>query len=174
MAQRADAQRNRSLLVAAAREVFTERGVDAPLDEIARRAGIGNATLYRHFPTRRDLIVAAYDDELTELCQHGSRLLTADPPGDALFTWLRTFIDHVATKRHLALAITDQDVLFDSWHTTMRNTVSALAERARAVGELGADVRDVDLLTAANGIALAAHDPSQVDRLLRLVRVGSR
>src|SRR5690242_8753984 len=103
--RRADAQRNYERLLATAREVFDEHGADAPLDEIARRAGIGNATMYRHFPTRRELIIAVYADEVDALCAQGQALLEKEQPGDALFTWLRSFIAHVATKRDLALAI---------------------------------------------------------------------
>ena len=107
--RRADARRNYERVLAAAKEVFGELGVTAPLDEIARRAGVGNATMYRHFPTRRELVIAVYADEVTALCELG-RSLAADPsPGDALFRWLRAFITHVATKRELPLAIPDDD-----------------------------------------------------------------
>src|SRR5664279_10974 len=85
--RRADARRNYDLVLQAAREVFAERGAEAPLDDIARRAGVGNATMYRHFPTRRDLILAVYSDEVTQLCEHGTTLLVQEPPDDALFAW---------------------------------------------------------------------------------------
>lgn len=115
---RADARRNRELLVAAAREVFDAQGADASLDEIARRAGTGNATLYRHFPTRRELIVAVYASEVADLCAPAD---TGEEPGEALFSWLRAFIAHVATKRDLALAISgDKETLYDEWHQAMR------------------------------------------------------
>ncbi|GAA0909560.1 hypothetical protein GCM10009557_84130 [Virgisporangium ochraceum] len=104
---RADAARNLDLLVAAARELFSERGPDIPLDEVARRAGVGNATLYRHFPTRGDLIVAVYADEVEALCRHGVDLAAAPDPGAALFEWLDAFVVHIAAKRPLALAVTD-------------------------------------------------------------------
>src|SRR5689334_22040791 len=76
--RRTDAARNAGLLLAAAKELFDERGPDVPLDDVARRAGVGNATLYRHFPTRRDLIVAVYADEVTALCEQGAALLEAE------------------------------------------------------------------------------------------------
>lgn len=97
--KRADAARNAARLLAAAREVLAESGNDAPYDAIARRAGIGNATLYRHFPTRADLLAAVYADEVATLCRRGADLLAAADPVDALFTWLDDFVVHVATKR---------------------------------------------------------------------------
>ncbi|MGH3295986.1 MAG: TetR/AcrR family transcriptional regulator, partial [Trebonia sp.] len=87
--------------------MFGELGVTAPLDEIARRAGVGNATMYRHFPTRRELVIAVYAGEVSTLCQLGSALLADSSPAEALFRWLREFITHVATKRELPLAIPD-------------------------------------------------------------------
>ena len=105
--RRADALRNYERVLAAAKEVFGELGVTAPLDEIARRAGVGNATMYRHFPSRRELVIAVYAGEVTALGELGRSLLSDSPPADALFTWLRAFISHVATKRDLPLAIPD-------------------------------------------------------------------
>ncbi|WP_067466734.1 TetR/AcrR family transcriptional regulator [Actinomadura macra] len=172
---RADARRNRALLLAAAGDVFGERGPDAPLDEIARRAGVGNATMYRHFPTRRDLLVAVYAGEVTALTNEGRDLLATDPPADALFAWLRTFIAHVATKTDLARAIPqdERSALFDDWHTAMHETASALLARAQDAGEVRPDLNETDLVTLANGIALAAKDVPQIDRLLHLVRKGT-
>src|SRR5262245_164327 len=103
--RRADAQRNHDLLLAAARAVFSESGAGAPRDEVPRRAGIGNATMYRHFPDRRELLIAVYADEVAALCAQGDALLEDQSPPDALFTWLRAFIAHVTGKRELALAI---------------------------------------------------------------------
>src|SRR5580692_380667 len=80
--QRADARRNYERVLAAAKEVLGELGVTAPLDEIARRAGVGNATMYRHFPSRRELVIAVYADEVTALCELGQSLLTGSPPAD--------------------------------------------------------------------------------------------
>ncbi|WP_131737441.1 TetR/AcrR family transcriptional regulator [Actinomadura roseirufa] len=172
---RADARRNRELLLAAARAVFGERGPSAPLDEIARRAGVGNATMYRHFPTRRELLIAVYADEVTALTAEGRDLLAKDPAADALFIWIRTFIAHIATKRDLAQAIPEGErtALFNEWHTTMRSTMSALLTRAQKAGEVRPDVIEADLVTLANGIALAGADPDQIDRLIHLVRQGA-
>jgi AcrR family transcriptional regulator len=176
--RRADAQRNAELLLAAAKEVFNEHGVDAPLDDIARRAGVGNATMYRHFPTRRDLIIAVYADEVTALCAQGDTLLDQGSPGDALFGWLQAFISHVASKRALALAIPNdqggqRSALFDRWHTAMHSTASALLVRAQRAGTVRADLTSADLLALANAIALTGADTAQIERLLDLIRCGA-
>src|SRR4051794_16351982 len=99
--QRADAARNAGRLLAAARQLIEERGPDVPIDDIARRAGLGNATLYRHYPTRSDLLAAVYADEVAELCRRGTELLDDPDAGEALFTWLDLFVVHIAAKRSL-------------------------------------------------------------------------
>lgn len=176
--RRADAQRNYELLLAAAKEIFDEQGVDAPLDDVARRAGVGNATMYRHFPTRRELIIAVYADEVTELCARGEALLGEMPAGDALFDWLRMFVAHVATKRELALVLADdhdgqRSALFRRWHEAMHSTASALLARAQQAGAVRAEVSASDLLALANGTALTGVDSDQTERLLLLVRHGT-
>lgn len=171
---RADAQRNRALIVTTAKEVFAERGPGAPLDDIARHAGVGNATLYRHFPTRRDLLIAVYADEVTDLTAKGEDLLRHDPPADALFTWLKAFIAHVADKGDLARAIPEdgRSPLFDEWHAAMHATVAPLLARAQEAGAVRPDLDGPDLLALAGGIATAGPGPERTDRLLRLVREG--
>ncbi|WP_030240539.1 TetR/AcrR family transcriptional regulator [Streptomyces sp. NRRL S-350] len=176
--RRADAQRNYDLLVAAARDVFHDHGVDAPLDDIARRAGVGNATMYRHFPTRRELIIAVYSEEVAELCARSQSLLAEDLPGDALFDWLQDFIAHVAAKRELALSIPDdrtgqRSALFDGWHHAMHTAASALLTRAQSAGTVRADLNASELLALANGIALTTTDATQAERLVVLVRQGT-
>lgn len=176
--RRADAQRNYDLLVAAARDVFHDHGVDAPLDDIARRAGVGNATMYRHFPTRRELIIAVYSEEVAELCTRSQSLLAEEAPGDALFDWLEGFIAHVAAKRELALSIADdrtgqRSALFDRWHQSMHTAASALLTRAQSARAVRADLDASELLALANGIALTATDPTQAGRLVLLVRQGT-
>jgi AcrR family transcriptional regulator len=176
--RRADARRNAELLLVAARDVFDEHGVDAPLDDIARRAGVGNATMYRHFPTRRELIVAVYAEEVTALCDRGQALLQDPAPGQALFGWLQAFIAHVASKRALALAIPNdpggqRSALFAGWHTAMHATAAALLTRAQRVGAVRADLEVADLLALATAIALTAADTRRTDRLLDLLRRGT-
>lgn len=168
-----EARRNRARLLDTAREVFAEHGAGASLNDIARRAGIGNATLYRHFPTRRELIVAVYADEVAALCATGEALLSEDDPIDALFGWLRAFIAHVATKRDLALAIPadhQRSALFDDWHAAMRDTTARLLIRARPIDT--PDVAVSDLLALVSGLALATADEAQVQRCLGVIRGG--
>jgi AcrR family transcriptional regulator len=184
---RADAQRNRDQLVEAAREVFAEFGTAAPLDEVARRARIGNATLYRHFPTRDDLLVAVYAEEVQALCAAGldaAGLDTvgrarADAVGDAdalvdrLFDWLAAFVRHVAEKGDLARSLEPsvrRSELHEEWHAAMVETVGRLVDRAQNAGALQPDVDPVDLLVLAAGMATA--DPARVKRMLQIVRRG--
>ncbi|MFG1641702.1 TetR/AcrR family transcriptional regulator [Amycolatopsis sp. NPDC049252] len=171
-ARRSDARDNQALLLAAAKEVFAEDGPDAPLDRVARRAGVGNATMYRHFPNRRELVVAVYADEVAELRSRAD--LEADDAGEALFAWLGLFVEHVRTKRTLALSLADpagdHESLFAGWHAAMNTTAATLLGRARAAGAVAPDVTERDLLLLATGIALSGGEPA---RLLTLVRRGA-
>ncbi|WP_219469867.1 TetR/AcrR family transcriptional regulator [Nonomuraea rhizosphaerae] len=173
--RRADARRNRDALLTAAGRLFAERGVDVPLDDVARHAGVGNATMYRHFPTRQDLIIAVFADEVTELCDRGETLRATAAPGDALHEWLRAFVEHVATKRDLALAIPREgrEGLFGEWHESMLTTAAALLSRAQEAGDVRSDLTARDLLTLANAVALAAGGAAQSVRLLDLLRHGT-
>jgi AcrR family transcriptional regulator len=162
---RADARRNRDQLVATARAVFGELGTRAPLDEIARQARIGNATLYRHFPTRDDLMVAVYAEEVAELC--------AVDDGVDLFDWLERFVRHVAEKGDLARSLEPsarRSELHDGWHTAMVEAVGRLVGQAQRDGRLRADVDPVDLLVLSAGMATA--EPDRVKRMLQMVRRG--
>jgi AcrR family transcriptional regulator len=175
--RRADARRNYESLLTAATAVFNEQGVHAPLDEIARRAGVGNATMYRHFPTRQELILAVYADEVSILCSHGAQRLSNNSPGDALFEWLQEFITHVASKRFLVSALTSKSgeqhrALFDRWHRAMHDTAAALLQRAQHAGVIRSDINAWDVLILANGVALAATETSQAHRLLTTIRHG--
>ncbi|EXG79975.1 TetR/AcrR family transcriptional regulator [Cryptosporangium arvum] len=169
---RADAARNVGLLVAAARALVTEAGPDVVLDEVARRAGVANATLYRHFPTRGDLLVAVYAGELTALCDAAD--LDHASPGDALFTWLEAYVGHVASQRALAEAAPAErrTELFDEWHRRLRETMTQLLERAQRSGEMRADLTPADLVAAAGGIARSSTDADQAHRLLGFFRSG--
>ena len=104
--RRADAQRNVERLIAAAREAFTAHGPNAPLDDIARTAGVGAGTLYRHFPTRLALFEAVYRDSVERLCADGEWLAATEPPAEALVDWLKGFVTVVSQKRGLAAALT--------------------------------------------------------------------
>jgi AcrR family transcriptional regulator len=174
-ARRVDAARNRAALVAAAKRLFDERGIDVPLDEIAKSTGLANATLYRHFPTRAELIVAVYATELQDLRQASDDLLERPDPGQALADWLRLFVHHVATKRELALALPDDSqrgALFTSWHATMQVAASQLLNRARDAGAVRTGITTTDILALANGIALTGLPNTRLDVLLDLVRDG--
>jgi AcrR family transcriptional regulator len=175
--RRTDALRNNELLLEAAREVFEERGVSSALDEIARRAGVGNATMYRHFPTRQELIVAVYAEEVAALCALGTRLATNEAPGTALFTWLGAFVAHVATKRELALSVVDDgtgrgSALYDEWHESMLAAAATLLERAQRAGAVHPELRVADLLALANAVAVAGTDVPHAQRLLEIARHG--
>jgi AcrR family transcriptional regulator len=174
---RADAARNLELLLAAARELFTERGPDIPLDDVARRAGVGNATLYRHFPTRGDLIVAVYADEVEVLCRRGVELASVSDAGTALFEWLDAFVVHIAEKRPLALAVTDdadhrRTRLFDEWHRSITDVAARLLSRAADAGTVRPDLAVTDLLALTSATALASSGPEHARRLLALLRAG--
>ncbi|WP_329175657.1 TetR/AcrR family transcriptional regulator [Streptomyces sp. NBC_01477] len=176
-ARRADAARNAELLLSAAKDLFGEHGPEVALDEVARRAGLGNATLYRHFPTRGDLLVAVYADEVAELCRGAAALTDRHPPGDALFAWLDDFVVHVATKRALALAVTEgpderRTELFERWHGSMRSTAEVLLSGARAAGAVRDDLAVGDLLALVSGAAMTAADGEHARRLLGIMRHG--
>ena len=171
---RSDARRNKERLLAAARELVAEVGNEVALDEVARRAGVGNATLYRHFPSRAELLAALYADEVAALCAYGNKLLDATPPVEALFVWLEAFVEHVATKRPLALAATDvpdgrRTPLFDKWHASITATAANLVRRAQPA--LRQDVTPTDVLALASGAALTA-DGQNARHLLALLRTG--
>jgi AcrR family transcriptional regulator len=134
--------------------------------------------MYRHFPTRRELIIAVFADEVAALCAQGETLLADREPADALFAWLRVFIAHVATKRDLATAIPNdqggqRSALFDRWHQSMEQTASRLLASAQSAGTIRADLDAFDLLALANGIAVASAGPDQVGRCLELLRHGA-
>jgi AcrR family transcriptional regulator len=177
MARRADAERNAELLLSAAKELFDERGPEVAMDDVARRAGVGNATLYRHFPTRGDLLVAAYADEVTALCEKGAALLNEASAAGALFDWLDSFVVHVATKRALALAATEgrderRSGLFDRWHESMKSTAERLLARAQDNGSVRADLVVGDVLALTSAVAVAGTTPSHARHLLRVLREG--
>ncbi|KAA9376413.1 TetR/AcrR family transcriptional regulator [Microbispora cellulosiformans] len=180
--RRADASRNAALLLAAARELIAESDSEVvldgvALDEVARRAGVGNATLYRHFPTRGDLLVALYADEVAALCRRGAELSETARPIDALFAWLEEFVVHVATKRALAFAATEgptgrRTEQFDRWHTSIRSSAAELLAGARQAGAVRPDLTVTDLLALASGVALTATDVAHARRLAALLRRG--
>jgi AcrR family transcriptional regulator len=180
-ALRADARRNADLLIAAAREAFASNGANAPLDDIARAAGVGSGTLYRHFPTRLALIEAVYRDSVERLCADGERLATTEAPAAALVDWLRGFVTVVSEKRGLAAALSDEgraQSLFGECHAMINAAGSALLNRAKDAGAIRADVPLDDVLKMAKAFALAAETspegPALAERLLALSMDGLR
>jgi AcrR family transcriptional regulator len=180
-ARRADARRNSERLIAAAREAFATRGPDAPLDDIAREAGVGPGTLYRHFPTRLALFEAVYRDSVERLCAEGERLAATEPPGEALVAWLKGFVTVVSQKRGLAAALTEEgrtSELFAECHTMINATGGTLLDRAKMAGAVRGDVALDDLLKMAKAFAHVAESspegPALAERLLVLALDGLR
>ena len=176
--KRADARRNYDQLVEQARLAFAEFGVDASLDEIARRAGVASGTLYRHFPTRLDLVEAVLAEQIAELVDLGRGLLAVEDEFDALATWLRAALTHALTYRGLAAAVMNSALdsdLVATWHAEMFEVGAALLGRARQAGAVAADADEADVLKMVGAIAWAAQESSaQADRLLTLLLNGLR
>jgi AcrR family transcriptional regulator len=181
--RRADARRNYGQLIEQARIAFAESGVDASLDEIARRAGVASGTLYRHFPTRLDLIEAVLAEQIAGLADLGRDLLTAKDELGALSTWLRAAIAHALTYRGLAAAVMNSALdrdngLVSAWHAEVFEVGAALLARARQSGAVVAEADDADVLRMVGAIAWAAQDTpdstARADRLLALLMNGLR
>jgi AcrR family transcriptional regulator len=181
--RRADAQRNYGQLVEQARIAFAEFGVDASLDEIARRAGVASGTLYRHFPTRLDLIEVVLAGQIAELVALGRGLLSAEDEFDALSAWLRAAVMHALTYRGLSAAVMNsaldrENGLVSSWHAELFEVGAALLARTRQSGAVVANADEADVLKMIGAIAWAAQDApdssAQADRLLALLMNGLR
>jgi AcrR family transcriptional regulator len=176
--KRADARRNYDKLIAAGREAFTEKDSSASLEDIARRAGVGIGTLYRHFPTRTDLIEAVYVEEVGALCRSADDLSDL-PPWDALVGWLHRFIGYVATKHALAdelFAVADRDAeVFKSCRGAFYGAGEPLLRRAQEAGEVRPDVTINDVVQMVGGIAkIQGADPATVERILSVALDGLR
>lgn len=175
--RRADARRNRDKLLAAAGAVIAESGAQASLEEIARRAGVGSATLHRHFPSRAGLLEAVLRDRVQGLCDRAADLLTAPDAGAALVTWLRAVVAHAAAVRGLGPALTgyDSDPEF-SPHTLIRQAAQQLLDRAQDEGSVAPTVAVENVLHLANGIASAieslGNQEEHADALITLVAEG--
>jgi AcrR family transcriptional regulator len=171
--QRADARRNRERLLAAAAVVYDEQGVDASLEEIARRAGVGIGTLYRHFPTRDAVTEAVYRREVGLLCDGVDELLAENGADAALSQWMRRFAGYVARKRGMAMAlkrvIGADSELFVHSHQRIRDAIDTLLAAAVDAGAIRDDVDSDDLLRAMGGICMATDTPDWADRTGRLI-----
>lgn len=170
---RADARRNRDKILAAAARVFTEEGLDAHLERIAKEAGVGSATLYRNFPTREALIEAVYRNEVVRLCDAVPGLLAAQPPYEALRAWTRLFLDYVTAKSGMADALRAIAAAGSNPYGHSRDMIQAaiagLMDACAAVGTIRADIRPADLGAALEGIAVTSAGPEQRERAERLL-----
>jgi AcrR family transcriptional regulator len=172
---RADAERNRVRLIEVARAAFTELGPDVPLDEIAKRAGVGIGTLYRHFPIRDALLVEVYRHALSQMTQAAAQLSEVHPPVAALRAWLRLFVDYIATKQIMAPALNAMvggtAALYASSGPTISSTIATLVDRAIAGGDLRGGLDPVDLLRALMGVANVNNGPGWQHRAHGLIEV---
>jgi AcrR family transcriptional regulator len=170
---RADAQRNRDKLLTIAVAAFAERGVDASLEDIARQAGVGIGTLYRHFPTRDALMEAVYRHQVELLCEAADDLVETQDADQALEAWMERFVEHVATKRGMAMALKSvigkDSELFAYCHGRIRSSVQMLLANAVEAGAIRSDVEAADLLKALSGICLVSDQPGWQDQARRLV-----
>jgi AcrR family transcriptional regulator len=177
---RADAQRSLDALLAAAKAVFATSGVDAPVREVAERAGVGLGTLYRHFPQRADLIAAVFRREIDACADAAPVLAREHPPFEALASWMRRYAAFVATKRGLASALHSGDPTFDAlpahFDARLRPALRLLLDAAVAAGAVRADVNADELLSAVASLGMSAYnaDPGRVERMVDLLIDGLR
>jgi Transcriptional regulator len=170
---RADAQRNRDKILSAAVRVFAEQGLDAHLERIAKEAGVGSGTLYRNFPTRENLIEAAYRNELARLCDAGPDLLASMPPREALRAWTGRFIDYATAKFGMAEAL--RTVIesgvnpYAQSHEMILDALTALLDAAATAGTIRSDISPTDMFAALTGIALTSGKPEQREQAERLL-----
>jgi AcrR family transcriptional regulator len=176
---RADARRNRERLLAAATSAFAEHGADAPLEDIARSAGVGIGTLYRHFPTRLALQEGVFRSQVETVCARGRELAEAPAPDEAFAAWLRVLGGFLATKRGLSQALIanlgKDSELLSSCSQVMRATAGQLLTRAQQAGVVRGDLTAVDVMRLVHGIAVTTENaPGEADRLLSLLLDGMR
>jgi AcrR family transcriptional regulator len=178
---RADAQRNRERILEVAKQVFTRRGAQATMDEIARRAKIGPGTLYRHFPTRDDLLAAVYISEVEKLAEAQKKFSAELPPVQAMRAWMLVFIEYIAAKKIIAPALNAMaggpSRVFEQTSRLMEEVAHALASRAVASGDLRPDIDPMDLLRAIYGVSSVGSTddwPAKARRFVDILLQGSR
>ncbi|WP_419995718.1 TetR/AcrR family transcriptional regulator [Streptomyces boninensis] len=179
--KRADAVRNQEKLLAAAAEVFVEAGVDAPIRRIATKAGVGTATIYRHFPTRADLVVAVFRHQVEECVEAGPRLLaSAGSPFEALREWIDLFVDFLVTKHGLADAMQSDAAGFGALHTYFLDSLLPVAQRllaaAEEAGEVRPGVEPYELLRAIGNLCVGGNEDPRYDprRMIAVLLRGLR
>lgn len=171
---RADSLRNREQLVAAAKAAFAEAGTDVALEEIARRAGVGIGTLYRHFPTRDALLAAVYRRGVEQLVEAADRLSAERPAGEALEAWLHELVDYMATKRVVAPALQASEEgakAYAASGPTITETMQRLAKAAMDGGDIRADLQAEDLYRLLMGLSFGYDRPDWEPSARRLVGV---
>lgn len=177
---RADAQRNLDGLLQAALTVFAVSGVDAPVREVAREAGVGVGTLYRHFPQRSDLIKAVVRREMDACADAAAQLASEHPPVEALALWMQRFVDFLSAKRGLAAALHSGDPAYEAlpayFDERMRPALKSLLDAAAASGEIRPDVDADELLRAVPRLATPGSDgdPEPGRRMVALLVDGLR
>ena len=172
---RADAQRNRERILEVAKRAFTRSGQNTSLDDIASEAGVGPGTLYRHFPTREELLQAVYRSEMEKLAAAERTFADTLPPVEALRAWLLLFVDAVETKQIIApvlnTLIGDPKKVFESSYAQMHEALRALVKRAIKSGDIRKDLDPIDLLRALVGVANVATSPDWQQSARRLVEI---
>jgi AcrR family transcriptional regulator len=173
---RADARRNYERLLAVATESFSENGANASLDDIAKRAEVGPGTLYRHFPTRQDLLEAVMEQWMESVLAEAEPLRESPDPAEALAVWLRRLVSHVAVFRGLAAALLPTGSKQQSPGRVLHTIAEELLVRAQESGQIRSDVTGTEVLTLVGGITWACDSGKQVDpdRLVGLVVDGLR
>lgn len=177
---RADTKRNLDTLLTAAKEVFATSGVDAPVREIAKKAGFGVGTLYRHFPQRSDLIAAVFRREVDACADEAPVLAAAHPPFEALALWMQRYAGFIAAKRGLASALHSGDAAYASlpghFDKRLRPALQTLLDTAIDAGEARGDVEPDDLLNAIARLCMTTNDkkPGQGERMVALLVDGMR
>jgi len=178
---RADAQRNRERLLEVAKGAFAHSGVDVSLDDIARQAGVGPGTLYRHFPTRDALLEAVYRSEVEKLAAAERRLSAELAPIEALRDWMLLFVEYFETKKIIAPALNTMvggpSKIYEASAALITGAIEALVKRAIASGDIRPDLEPLDLLRALIGVSNVASVPDwqqSARRLVQILILGSR
>ncbi|MCX5191069.1 TetR/AcrR family transcriptional regulator [Streptomyces sp. NBC_00268] len=179
--RRADARRNKETLLDAAAAVFVTSGVEAPVRDIAARAGVGTGTIYRHFPTRADLIIAVYRHQVEACAEAGPALLATCPtPHAALGRWINLFVDFLVTKHGLAAVLQSDDAGFDALHAYFLDRLvpvcAQLLGAAAAAGEIRSDADAYELMRGVGNLCIGADSDPRYDarRLVELLIAGLR
>lgn len=178
---RTDAQRNRERILEIAKDAFTRSGANASLDDIAKEAGVGAGTLYRHFPTRDDLIEAVYRSEVEKLAAAERKFAAAMPPIEALRAWMLLFVDYIAAKQIIAPALNTfvggPSKLYEGSRAQIQGAINSLVKRAIKSGDIRKDLEPFDLLRALIGVSNVASTPDwrqSAKRLVDILIIGSR